>query len=66
MVWGIMLAWAIVAAILIFDNQELLNELPVWRGVLITVLLCLLAPAFFLSDFGELLLDAIAGEDREE
>ena len=66
MVWGIILAWAIVTALLVFDNWELLNELPVWRGVLITVLLCLLAPVFFLSDLGELLLDWISGEEREE
>lgn len=66
MVMVVMIIWAILGAHLIWDNAEILNSLSVWRSAVAIVILAVGAPAFFLSDFFEVLLDLIMGEEDGE
>lgn len=61
----LLLVWAAVAALLLWDNKEVFAAVSVWRSVVITVLLILFAPVFFLSDIGEVILDFVAGEEED-
>ena len=66
MVMAIMIIWAILGALLVWDNVEVLNSLSVWRSAVAIVILAVSAPVFFLSDFLEVLLDLIMGEEDGE
>ena len=66
MVMAIMIIWAVLGARLVWDNAEILNSLSVWRSAVAIVILAVGAPAFFLSDFLEVLLDMIMGKEDEE
>ena len=66
MVMVIIIIWAIIDARLVWDNAEVLNSLSVWRSVVAIVILTVGAPVFFLSDFFEVLLDLIMGEEDGE
>ena len=66
MVMAIMIIWAILGALLVWDNVEVLNSLSVWRSAVAIVILTVGAPVFFLSDFLEVLLDLIMGEEDGE
>ena len=63
---GLLIVWALLGIWFMWENREVIDNLPVWRGLLIAVILCLCAPVFFVSDGAELLLDIIAGEDEDE
>lgn len=61
----LLLVWAIVSAKLIWDNQDIIEKIPIWRGVVAVVILCAGAPVFFISDILEILLDIVTGEEEE-
>lgn len=62
---GVLIIWALLAGWFMWENREVIDSLPIWRGLLIAVILCLCAPVFFISDGAELLLDIIAGEEED-
>ena len=66
MVMVVIIIWVLLGAHLVWDNAEVLNSLSVWRSVVAIVILAVGAPAFFLSDFFEVLLDLIMGEEDGE
>ena len=61
----LLLVWATISAKLVWDNQDIIEKIPVWRGVVAVVILCAGAPVFFISDILEMLLDIITGEEDE-
>ena len=65
MVWLIII-WIFLAGAMLWVNIDMFEELWGWRTVLATVILILFAPAFFIANLGDLLLDCIAGEEEEE
>ena len=62
----LLLVWAIVSAKLVWDNQDIIEKIPVWRGVVAVVILCAGAPVFFISDILEMLLDIVTGEEEDD
>ena len=61
----VVIVWATLSARLIWDNRDLLDSISVWRAIAMTVILCIGASVFFLSDCMEVLLDVIAGEEDD-
>lgn len=66
MVMAIMIIWAILGGLLVWDNMEVLSSVSVWRSAVAIVILTASAPVFFLSDFLEVLLDLIMSEEDGE
>lgn len=64
MIW--IMIWALLAGWFVWESQEAMQELSEWQAALLTVLLILFAPVFFLNDIGEILYALITGEGEEE
>lgn len=61
----LIILWIYATVRILWYNWELLDRLPVWRGVLSIVIVTLFAPAFFLSEMGEILLEWLLPEDED-
>ena len=58
------IVWIYAAARILWYNWELLDRLPVWRGALSIVIVTLFAPAFFMSEMREILLEWLLPKDE--